>query len=92
MGKAVEIERLFAADHLDGDHGGAVSLIEQLDGAQQGDAAHLVEERLREGAAMLGDGLGPGAVVERHRVGDGAVEVEEVSGVRAGRERECGGH
>ena len=57
----------------------------------EGDAAHLVEEGLGKLAAGFGDGLGPGDEVQRHGVGYGAVEVEEVGLVGAGGDGEWGG-
>ena len=75
----VVVEALFAVGELfDGD-GEAVALVELGDDCADGHAAEGVEELLGEiGAAILGERLGPGDVVERHGVGDGAVAVEEV--------------
>jgi hypothetical protein len=75
----VVVETLLAVGELiDGD-GEAVALVELGDDVADGHAAEGVEELLGEvGAAVLGEGLGPGDVVERHGVGDGAVAVEEV--------------
>ena len=65
-------------EFFDGD-GGAIAAVEVVDDGVDGAAAPGVEEFLGEGgAAVLGEGAGPGDEVEGHGVGDGAVAVEEV--------------
>jgi hypothetical protein len=73
------VEALLAVRKLfDGD-GEAVAVVEFGYYGVDGPAAPGVEELLGEGgAAVLAEGAVPGDVVERHRVGDGAVAVEEV--------------
>ena len=75
----VVVEALFAVGKLvDGD-GEVVAAVELGDDVADGHAAPGVKEFFGEvGAAVLGEGLGPGDVVDGHGVGDGAVAVEEV--------------
>jgi hypothetical protein len=64
-----------------------VAAVDGFDDSGDGDTAHPVEEFFGEvGAAVLGEGLGPGDEVEGHGVDDGAVAVEEEGGEGAGGE------
>jgi hypothetical protein len=75
----VVVEALLAMGKFIDGNGEAVALIELCDDVTDGHATERVEKFLGEvGAAVLGERLAPGDVVERHGVGDGAVAVEEV--------------
>ncbi len=71
------VEILFAVgDFFDG-HGEGVTLVERGDDAGDGPSSPRVEEVFGEVvAAVFGEGLLPGEVVQGHGVGDGSVHVE----------------
>src|SRR5271165_6264299 len=56
----------------------ALHFIEQANDLADGPAAPLVEELFVVDAAVFGEGLSPGLVVERHGVNDGSVAVEQI--------------
>ena len=87
-----EIELLFAVNDRGWVHGVAEALVEHLDGAGEGDAAPLPEEIFGEVGVELAGGLLPGGEVQRHGIGDGAVEVEEVGAEVAGGDGDQVGH
>lgn len=72
------IEGLLATRDLRDRHGQTVALVERGDDLGDGYPAPRVKEVLGELAAPLAERLLPRGVVERHRVGDGSVAVEEV--------------
>jgi hypothetical protein len=82
----LEVELLFAVDDSGRVEVIAEALVEHFDGAREGDAAPGPEEVFGEIAAGFADGLLPGDEVQRHGVGDGAVEVEEIGAEVAGRD------
>ena len=74
----VVVEGFLAVGDLVDGHGEALLVVEGGDDLGDGHAAPGVEEVFGEAAAVVGEDGGPGGVVERHGVGDGAVAVEEV--------------
>ncbi len=85
-GKHVEVKRFLAADHRWSMHRQTEALVQQLHRAVQWNAAHLIKQRLRKVPAVFQHGFGPRNKVQRHRIGNRAVKVEQVGGVRAGRQ------
>ena len=86
--KKLVVQLFFAgADGFDG-HAEAVLLVEHGDDFGDGSASERVEMALVEVAVPFGEDFLPSDIVEGHGIDDGAVAVEEIGVVRAGRELE----
>ena len=84
--KEFVVQLFFArADGFDG-HAQAVLFVEHGDDFGDGGATEKVEMMFVEVAVPFGEDFFPGDVVQGHGIGDGAVAIEEIGVVGAGRE------
>ena len=73
-----QVETFFAPYDVEDRHAQAEALVEHLDCPWQRDASPRVEQIFGKVPAVLFDRLPPAEIVQRHGVGDGAVEIEEI--------------
>lgn len=79
-------DRFLLLGELHGGQAQAVAFVEEIDHRGRRHAADGVKDLLREVAPARVEHGAPGAVVERHRVGEGAVAIEEIGRKFAGRD------
>src|ERR1035437_8856929 len=80
----LEVEFLLVFGESFNGHCEAVHLIQRGDDLARGLAAPRVKEIFGKGAIPLRKGRLPGNVVQRHRIDDGSVAVEEIGAESAG--------